>query len=303
MLSTEQNFTNYNLLVSIYDSAVANKYNLNATSLNVLNALARYYNPATNEVFPLISTIANKINAGVRTVNNSLNELVKVGLIVKKRRKYSNRYFFTDLFFTEITEQANKAKSKTCQNSRLNRQKRQVRSAEIADTCKNIISEQNNITTSSCEILPEETDKKNDDEISKEKCKKIISTLNNWNYSGGQLLIKQHGVEKLDKLMEFVESQTPLNKGAYLRTLIKSGIDPANLKAKSDKYAKKDTGIIYKSTEQTRAEIEASRTVDNKSPFNDRDTAIKYLSILAEEPYNKHVSEVMERVRKIWILA
>ena len=58
----KNSFTNYDLLVSIYDSGIAKLLNLKSSSFCVLTGLCRYYNHKNGVVFPSIETLADKLN-------------------------------------------------------------------------------------------------------------------------------------------------------------------------------------------------------------------------------------------------
>ena len=50
---------------------------------------------------------------------------------------------------------------------------------------------------------------------------KIIDNLNEWNYLNPKQLIKKYGLEKITQLIKEIKNKNPVNKGAYLRTIIK----------------------------------------------------------------------------------
>lgn len=230
-------FTNYDLLVGIYDSAIATQFNLKSSTLNVLNGLCRYYNHKTNKVFPGINKLADKINLNERTIRLGINELVKNGLILKSKSGCHNEYLFTNKFFDAIKTPAGTSAKVTTKSGK-----------KLQNKAGDFTAEQNNIKQnklSSCENIA--SDKKHDDDISfknsegsapeinsKQEYKKLLDKLGSWNFTGSHFVIKKYGMDRVRDLCKLVEDKNPDNEGAYLRSLLNLPYDMLTINKKSN---------------------------------------------------------------------
>ena len=59
-------------------------------------------------------------------------------------------------------------------------------------------------------------------------------------------------------------------------------------------------GMNYKTPEATRGEIQASLKKDSKTPFNDKETALKYIETLLDSPQNWFIDSEILRIKKLW---
>jgi DNA-binding transcriptional regulator YhcF (GntR family) len=65
-------------------------------------------------------------------------------------------------------------------------------------------------------------------------------------------------------------------------------------------YDNQQKGINYKTPEATRAEIKAVLVRDDRSPFTDKETAVKFISELSEMMDNPVIQAQVERVKQKW---
>jgi len=207
-LCTQNFYTNLDLLVLVYDSAIGTQFELKQTTINVLHALCRHYNHNKGVMYPACKTIASKINSTRETVNKAIKELNQKGLILIEKSKKHNIYKFTDKFFSAVGEK------KACRKSK-NITLEVVESRKISHKHNN--NHEHYKLTSSCNTVDKETNN-NDDKLPKE----LFLKLKSWSVSGINQLIKKYGLDRIEECIQEVESRKPNNYGAYLRSLLAS---------------------------------------------------------------------------------
>ena len=214
--TTKERYTNYDLLFCVYNTYIAQTFNLKPTTLSTLTCLCTYYNPSTGVVYPSIQTIAKKINAGKRSVSRSIDELINKGLILRTQKGTHNVYIFGNIFWEYIKKPAQKSNQVTRQKIKNTCQNGNLIHAKMA--CEQNKHEQNNKYHHKDHL----THNKNDDDFNNNfieyKC--VSSKLEKWAFTGAKFAIKKYGLQKIKKLIELVENKNPVNKGAYLRTLL-----------------------------------------------------------------------------------
>ncbi len=231
-------FTNLDLLVLVYDSAVGTKFKLKPTTINVLHGLSRHYNPRTGLTFPSCSAIAKKINSTRETVTNAIKELKENGLILVEKDKKHNIYKFTDKFFNAL-----ECKKKPCRKSK-NSTLNIVESRKSSHKHNN--NHEQNKGTSSCaagenSVQDDDDDFKNNFSVDLETEKlnpESFNTLKTWGFNGIQQAISKYGTQAIEDCIKEVENADKKKsikvKGAYLRTILASYTNKKQ--AEVDKY-------------------------------------------------------------------
>lgn len=75
-----------------------------------------------------------------------------------------------------------------------------------------------------------------------------------------------------------------------------------NNKNKILNFQKQSEGVNYISPETTRKQINESLKRDDKSPYNDLETALKYIDDLSGQMHNDLIRKQVEKIKAIWNL-
>jgi len=175
---------------------------LTHSEYRLMGVLIGYWNKQQGKAFPNTRTLAKQCRMSNSTVLNALNKLCGLGLILilKDGKNSRQNYHINPQKF--LNSESN-THATPCSSTHDNKQ----------------IKNKTNIKLSSCSI----TTKQNDDDdfnnnFIEYKC--VSSKLEKWAFTGAKFAIKKYGLQKIKKLIELVENKNPVNKGAYLRTLL-----------------------------------------------------------------------------------
>jgi predicted transcriptional regulator len=295
-IAVKKSFTNYDLLVSVFDSGIATQFNLKSSSLNILNGLCRYYNHKTNKVFPGINKLAVNLNLNEKTVRAGIIELISKGLILKSKNRGHNEYLFTNKFFEAIQKPAEISNKITVKNIHEGGKTFQKEPVKIPSEQNKYI---NKINITSCSNIADEKIKPDDDFSLKNNTgtdvianpkieyKKLIEKLESWQFTGSHFIIKKHGIDRINELCKLVETKNPNNKGAYLRSLLNL---PYNTLAEN----KKDQNKIQESIKKL---MQDERSYLNN--FTYADSLLNGINIINNKIKENDIKIIIE-IQEIW---
>lgn len=273
----KQNFTNYDMMLCIYETGLAKAFDLKATTFNVLFGLCRYYNQSKGVVFPSIETLAEKLNLGERTVTRAIGELVKKGLILKTRKGNKNFYGFGGMFWAFIQNDAIRSNRVTGQKTQATRQTVPTLPARLAAKQNNHEKNKEHSSSQNDDVfLKISTNEETEPPETKTRYAELMQKFEKWGFVGGQFIIKKHGLERIEGLCRIIEEKQPANKGAYLRRLLE--LPEGVLTQPTRPEPKRD---LMK--ERTQAMLAAQSQVERTSPLDwDRDAALSWCQSLPQ---------------------
>lgn len=110
---SDKKVTNFALMSGIYTNGIAKQFDLNTTTLSVLMGLACHFNPNKSIVYPSQEYLAEHVNTSIRSVKRAIKELTDKRLILKSKKRTSNVYVFTNIFFDALKMSPNECKIDT----------------------------------------------------------------------------------------------------------------------------------------------------------------------------------------------
>lgn len=226
-VQTNQPLTSFSVIHSIYFNGLAAKFDLKPTTLTVLIGLASHFNPNKSIVFPHQSYLAEKLNISERSVIRSIAELIEKNLILKSKKQSGNVYGFTAIFFEALELSSGK-----CQIDRSGSDNLAVAYRTNKDN-----KEKKNISVKTLSTSPAQTE-----------MNELLKQLEELNVKGPGWLIRRHGADKIQTLLEQVNNRADVhNKGAYLRALLENPqvkpVQVDNSVEKTKQYLKEQNSV------------------------------------------------------------
>ncbi|MEW5820863.1 MAG: helix-turn-helix domain-containing protein [Cyanobacteriota bacterium] len=198
---------------------LAPELDLSHTDYRLMGILIGLWNKEKGKAFPTIDYLAKLCHMSKGTIIKTLKRLVEKNLlIVVKTKGKRNNYYFSNLLLDIEDSYVKKPKVSSSWETRHDGE--QIKKLTKKKTSKQSNKKQLNQDDVNLELYETDTDKA--------RFKDILAKLENWSFTGARLVIRQHGTEKVSKLIKMVEKNKPGNPGAYLRQLLTLSDDYIN---------------------------------------------------------------------------